>query len=272
LTGRENRQIISGRDSERSGDDGGTTVEGLAEKAALVTGASRGIGRAIALELARKGAAVAVNYNRRGDLAEAIVSEIEAMGGRAVALQADVGDRASAELLVEKTVEGLGTLDILVNNAGIWEGAALEDAAEDMIERLISTNVLGMIHVTGRALPYMKKAGWGRVVNVSSVLGVTGYPGDSIYSATKSSMFGFSKALARETARHGITVNVVAPGFIETDMNYQVPDEIREKILKTIPLRRWGEPHEVADMVAFLVEKGDYVTGHLFTVDGGYTI
>jgi 3-oxoacyl-[acyl-carrier protein] reductase len=129
-----------------------------------------------------------------------------------------------------------------------------------------------MINVTGRALPTMKKAGWGRIVNVSSVLGVTGYPGDSIYSATKSSMFGFSKALARECARYGITVNVVAPGFIETDMNYQVPDEVRAKILKTIPIRRWGEPHEVADMVAFLVEKGEYVTGHLFTVDGGYTI
>ncbi len=237
-----------------------------------MTGASRGIGSAIALELARCGADVAVNYNRRADLAERVVEEIRAIGSKAVAIQADIGDRVQAESLVEKAAEKLGTLDILVNNAGVWEGAALDEVTHEMVDKVVSTNLLGMIYVTARAIPRMKNEGWGRIVNISSVLGVTGYPGDSIYAATKSSMFGFSKSLARELARHGITVNVVCPGFIETDMNYQVPDEVRDRILKTIPMRWWGTPDEVAEMVAFLVEKGDYITGHLFAVDGGYTI
>lgn len=247
-------------------------MESLRERVALVTGSSRGIGRAVALALASRGVDVVVNFRAREDAALEVVERIESLGRRALAIRADIGDPSECASLVGETIESLGRLDILVNNAGIWAAGLVENVIPQTLENLMATNVKGAFYVTGPAVSFMKEAGWGRIVNVSSVIGVTGYPGDTMYSATKSAIFGFTKSLARELARYKITVNAIVPGFIETDMHIEIGEDAREKILKSIPLRRWGKPEEVAELVAFLAESGGYITGQLFTIDGGYTI
>jgi len=238
----------------------------------LVTGSSRGIGRAIALALASEGADVVVNYRAREDAAAGVVKEIEDMSRQAISVGADVGDPEECASLVAETLETFGRLDILINNAGVWRPSLLENVEPNVLERLIATNLKGAFFLSGAAVRFMKEARWGRIVNISSVIGVTGFPGDTMYSATKAALFGFTKSLAKELVRFNITVNAVVPGFIETDMNLETGEEVQAKILKTIPMRRWGRPGEVADLVLYLVEKGDYVTGQLFTIDGGYTI
>lgn len=247
-------------------------LDSLEGKIALVTGSSRGIGRSIALALAREGADVAVNYRARADAARDVTETIATMGRRSIAVKADVGEPEECAALVDATLEGLGAVDILVNNAGIWRGSIVEEVKPETLESLVATNVKGAFFITGRVVKHMKEAGWGRIINVSSVIGVRGYPGDSMYGATKAALFGFTKSLARELARFDVTVNAVVPGFIETDMAVETGDETRERILKTIPIRRWGTPEEVAELVVFLAEKGDYMTGGLYAVDGGYTI
>jgi 3-oxoacyl-[acyl-carrier protein] reductase len=247
-------------------------LSSLDGKVALVTGSSRGIGRAIAESLAGHGADVAVNYRERSDLANEVVRAIEGMGRRSIAVKADVGNSDEALELFGETVESLGGLDILVNNAGIWRGSRIEDVEPAGLGRVMATNLMSAFYLTGPSVELMKKEGWGRVINISSVIGVTGYPGDTIYGATKAGLIGLTKSLARELARDNITVNAVIPGFIETDMALETGEETKAKILKTIPMRRYGRPEDVAELVTFLCAGGDYITGQLFTVDGGYTI
>jgi 3-oxoacyl-[acyl-carrier protein] reductase len=247
-------------------------LNSLEGKVALVTGSSRGIGRAIAESLADQGADVAVNYRQRSELAAEVVRVIEGKGRKAVAVKADVGDPDEATGLFAQTVEVLGGLDILVNNAGIWRGSRIEDVQPEDLGHMVATNLMGAFYMTGPSVEQMKKEGWGRIINMSSVIGVTGYPGDTVYGATKAGLIGLTKSLARELARDSITVNAIIPGFIETDMSFEVDEVMRARILKTIPMRRYGQPDEVADLVTFLCAGGDYITGQLLTVDGGYTI
>lgn len=247
-------------------------MDDLNGRVALVTGASRGIGRAVALDLARHGCDVAVNFRSQEDMAASAVREIEQLGRRAIAVKADVGRAEECRRLVKETADGLGAIDVLVNNAGVWRGSRIEEFEDSTLEWLMATNVEGSFYVTREAVPAMKRKGWGRIVNMSSVIGVTGYPGDSMYGATKAALLGMVKSLARELARYGITVNAIIPGFIQTDMNMEIDDRARDRILDTIPIRRWGQAEEVADLVTFLCERGPYVTGQLLTVDGGYTI
>jgi 3-oxoacyl-(acyl-carrier-protein) reductase len=242
----------------------------LKGKASLVTGGSRGIGRAIALELGRQGASVAVGYASNADAAEAVVGEITASGGQAFAFGLDVADPATIESAVASVVERFGTIDILVNNAGITRDRSLAKMSPEEWDAVISTNLSSVFHLTSRVLPIMVAAGSGRIVNISSVIGLHGNFGQANYAAAKAGIVGFTKSAALELARKGITVNAIAPGFIETEMIAAMPDEVRATILAKIPMGRFGRPEEIAQAVAYLVSSsGDYITGQVISIDGG---
>ncbi len=242
----------------------------LQGKACLVTGGSRGIGRAIALELGRHGASVAVGYASNADAAEAVVTEITKSGGQAFAFGLDVADPATIEAAVASVVEHFGTIDILVNNAGITRDRSLAKMSPEEWDAVISTNLSSVFHLTSRVLPIMVKAGSGRIVNISSVIGLHGNFGQANYAAAKAGIVGFTKSAALELARKGITVNAIAPGFIETEMIAAMPDEVRATILAKIPMGRFGRPEEIAQAVAYLVSSsGDYITGQVISIDGG---
>lgn len=239
-------------------------------KIALVTGGSRGIGRAIALRLAEEGAKVAINYAGNQTAAEEVKAIIEQHGGTAMIVQTDVSDSTAAVEMVARVHEELGGLDILVNNAGITRDTLLVRMKDEDFDAVINTNLKGIYACTKAAAKFMTKQRSGRIVNLSSVVGEIGNIGQTNYAAAKAGVIGFSKAAAKEFAARHVTVNVVAPGFIDTDMTAVLKDSIREKLIEGIPLGALGKPEHVADAVLFLVsDAASYITGQVLNVDGG---
>lgn len=243
----------------------------LQGKIALVTGASRGIGRAIAQELAARGASVVVNYHSNAAAAAEVVETIEENGGTATAVQADVSDFKAAQDLVKATIDAYGQIDILVNNAGTTQDTLLLMMKEDQWDRVIDTNLKSVFSCCkAAARPMVRRKQGGRIINISSVSGIVGQAGQANYAASKAGIIGFTKSLAKELGSRNITVNAVAPGFVLTDLTSSLPDELVEQSLAYIPLGRWGELEEVANVVAFLAsDQSSYITGQTISVDGG---
>jgi 3-oxoacyl-[acyl-carrier protein] reductase len=239
-------------------------------RVALVTGGSRGIGRAICLELAGRGAKVVVNYNTNPALAEEVVAAITAAGGEATAIGGDISDPEAAGNLVKATIDHFGTLDILVNNAGITRDGLLMRMTEDDWDAVHNTNLRGTFLVTKAAMRPMLRARGGRIINITSVVGVMGNAGQANYAAAKAGVIGFTRAVAREVASRGITVNAVAPGFIQTDIIAGMSEQAVTAVMGQIPLGRIASPEEVAPLVGFLASDGAaYITGQCIHVDGG---
>lgn len=242
----------------------------LSGRVAIVTGGSRGIGRATAERLAASGATVVVNYRGNATAAEATVAAITGAGGKAVAVQGDVSQPAEVEHLVKTTLEQFGRIDILVNNAGITRDNLLLRMKDSDFDEVIATNLRGVFLCTRAVLRPMTKQRFGRIINITSVIGLIGNAGQANYAAAKAGIIGFTKSTAREMASRGITVNAIAPGFIETEMTEALSDETRKAILATIPLGRFGQPAEVAGLICFLAsDAGAYISGQTLTIDGG---
>lgn len=242
----------------------------LTDRVAIVTGGSRGIGKAIALELGKRGATVIVNYNSSAEAANAVVDEIKGAGGTATAFKADVSDEEQANALIKMATTDYGKLDILVNNAGTTRDNVIMRMKADEFDSVIQTNLRSTWLCSKAAVSLMMRKRYGRIINITSVSGITGQSGQTNYSASKAGIIGFTKALAREIASRNITVNAVAPGFVLTDMTKDLPAELTQKLNEFIPLGRWGEAQEVANAVAFLAsDDAAYITGHVLNVDGG---
>ncbi len=241
----------------------------LEGKTALVTGASRGIGRAIALELAREGAAVALVYQHNEAKAQKVANEIAKLGGSAKLFQADVGDSQQARAAVKQAAEALGRLDVLVNNAGITRDSSLKKMTDQQWEEVIKTNLNGYFYCMSAAISVMLPQKSGRIINVSSMNGQIPAFGQANYSASKGAIIALTRTAALELAKSGITVNTVAPGFTETDMFAEVPEKVQDQIKGRIPMGRFGKPEEIAKAVVFLAVDGDYITGQQINVNGG---
>jgi 3-oxoacyl-[acyl-carrier protein] reductase len=242
----------------------------LQDKVAVVTGASRGIGRAIAIELARRGASVVINYNTSAEAAAQVVEAIEAEDGRAVAVQADVGDFDQAAELINTAVDAFSRIDILVNNAGTTRDQLLMLMKEDDWDVVLRTNLKGVFNCCKAAARKMMRQRYGRIVNISSVSGIAGQGGQTNYAASKAGVIGFTKSLAKELGPRNITVNAVAPGFVPTALTAELPEDLKQQGIEATPLGRMGQPEEVAYAVAFLAsDLASFITGEILTVDGG---
>lgn len=242
-------------------------------KVALVTGASKGIGKAIALALSQQGAIVVVNYNRSNDAAQELVEKINQGPGQAIAIQADVSKFDQAGRLIEETQSKYGKIDILINNAGITRDSLLMRLKEEDWDSVLEVNLKSVYNCSSQVLRTMLKARTGVIINISSVVGLHGNAGQTNYSASKAGIIGFTKSLAKEVSSRGIRVNCLAPGFIETDMTESLGEKAIETLLELIPLGRLGEPEDIADAVVFLSsDKADYITGQIISVDGGMNI
>lgn len=242
----------------------------LTGRVAVVTGSSRGIGRAIALKLASQGAKVVVNYNSSPEAAQEVVDQILAQGGEAVAVQADVRDAEQAKNLIDAALEAFQGLDILVNNVGVTRDSLLMRMKEDDWDVVVETNLKGTFNCTKAAQRPMIKQRYGRIINITSVSGVAGQVGQANYSASKAGVIGFTKAVARELGARNVTVNAVAPGYVPTDQTADLPQELIDYILELTPMKRPGTAEEIANAVSFLAsDEASYVTGQVLGVDGG---
>lgn len=246
----------------------------LKDKVAIVTGGSGGIGQAIAEDLAANGAQIVVNYHHNASGANEVVNTIIDSGGSAVAVQADVSDLNSATNLIKTTVETFGQIDILVNNAGTTRDTLLLSMKEAQWDDVINTNLKSVFNCCKAAVrPMIRRRKGGRIINISSVSGIVGQPGQANYAASKAGIIGFSKSLAKELGSRAITVNVVAPGFVPTKLTADLPENLVNQMIELIPLGRWGEAKEIANVVTFLAsDKSSYITGEVIQVDGGIAI
>lgn len=240
------------------------------EKCALITGATRGIGKQIAITLAKQGYNIALNYRKENEELENTKKEIEEIGVQVLAVKGDVANFEDCENFVKQVIERFGQIDVLVNNAGITKDMLLMRMKKEDFEQVIDTNLVGTFNVTKNVVPYMMKARSGRIINISSVVGISGNAGQTNYSASKAGIIGFTKSLAKEIASRNILVNAVAPGFIETNMTDVLKDDVKQEIAKNIPLKRMGTAHDVANVVKFLAsDDSSYITGQVINVDGG---
>ncbi len=245
----------------------------LQNKVALVTGGASGIGEAITRMLAHHHAKVVINYNHSEQKAKALVQEIERNGGKAIAIQADISIFDEAKRLVFEAVQAFGKLDIVVNNAGITDDSLILRMSENQFDRVVDTNLKGVWHICKHAARPLLKSTNGRLINITSVSGITGNVGQSNYSAAKAGVIGLTKTLAREFASRHVTVNAIAPGFIETKMTARLNEEVKQAFLQTIPLKRFGTPDEVAHAVLFLAsDDASYITGQVLSINGGMVI
>lgn len=239
-------------------------------KVALITGATRGIGKQIAIILAKEGYNIALNYRKENEELTNTKNEIEAQNVECLCVQGDVSSFEDCEKFVKETIEHFGSIDVLVNNAGITKDMLLMRMKEEDFRQVIDINLIGTFNVTKNVISYMMKARNGRIINISSVVGVSGNAGQTNYAASKAGIIGFTKSLAKEVASRNILVNAVAPGFIETNMTDVLKDEVKEEIAKSIPLKRMGKAEDVANVVKFLAsEESSYITGQVINVDGG---
>lgn len=239
-------------------------------KIALITGGSRGIGRAIALRLAREGTKVAINYKTNDSAAQSVVNAVAEMDGEAMAVAADVSQGTAVEAMVKRVVDSWGSIDILVNNAGVIHDSLLMRMTEEVWDEVINTNLKGAFNCTKAVLRFMVRKRWGRVINVVSVVGLEGNPGQSNYAASKAGIIAFSRSIAKEVASRNITVNAVAPGYIATEIVANLAPEFKELILSRIPQNRFGTVEDVANMVGYLAsEEANYITGEVIRIDGG---
>lgn len=242
----------------------------LENKVAVVTGASRGIGRQIAVHMAREGAFVIINYHGSKEKADETVAEIEKNRGRAEAIQCNVSSYQESEIFLRQVIEKYGRIDILVNNAGITRDNLLMKMSEEDFDAVLNTNLKGAFHCMKHVSRQMLKQKSGRIINISSVSGVMGNAGQANYCASKAGIIGLTKSVARELASRGITVNAIAPGFIHTEMTDVLSDSVKEGALSQIPMKKFGEPDDIADMAVFLAsDMARYVTGQVICVDGG---